>query len=101
MLSSTIMLDLSSGRAVGLKGAASAIGASGVADAAAVPDELVAELGPFLARDLLHQIALDLHRISLAREAQALREARDVRVDHHAVVDAEGGAEHHVGGLAR
>src|SRR5207237_2043324 len=51
------------------------------ADSAAVPDEEMREPAPLPPRHDLHQIALDLHGILLAREAEALREPADVRVD--------------------
>ena len=54
---------------------------AGVADAPAVPDQQVREPRPVVARHELHQVALDLHRILLLREAEPLREPAHVRVD--------------------
>ena len=56
-----------------------------VADAAAVPDQQVREASPVVARHELHQVALDLHRILLPREAEPLRQPADVRVDDDAL----------------
>src|SRR5207237_2412072 len=61
--------------------AALAGGAPCAADAAAVPDQQVRETRPVLARDEPHQVALDLDRVLLLREAEALRETPHMRVD--------------------
>ena len=58
------------------------------------------EVDPLLLRQLFHQVALDLHRVGLCRQAQPLGEPRHVRIDHHAGGDAEGRAQHDVGRLA-
>ena len=47
-----------------------------------------------------HQIALDLHRVGVPRQAQPLAEPGDVRIDDHAAGNAERRAQHHVGRLA-
>ena len=77
------------------------IGILRAAHAAAVPDQSVREDRPLLARQQLHQILLDLHRLGLAGQPEPLRQPRDVRIDHDALVLAERGAEHDVRGLAR
>src|SRR5262245_3724477 len=102
MAGSTIsMSNLPCRRAIGGQRAAAAVRLAGVADAAAVPDELMAELRPFLARQALAQVALDLDRVGLAREAQPAGQARHVGVDDEPFVFPVGGSEDHVGGLAR
>ena len=55
--------------------------AARVADPAAVPDQQVREARPVRPRHEPHQVALDLHRILLAGEAEPLRQPADVRVD--------------------
>src|SRR5206468_1611055 len=65
-----------------------AVGAArrtGDADPAAVPDQEMREDPPPRARDDPLQVALDLHRLLLARQAEALREPPHVRVDDDAL----------------
>src|SRR6478736_88680 len=47
-----------------------AVGAAGDADAAAVQDQEVGDVGPVLAGELRHQVALDLVRVGLLREGE-------------------------------
>src|SRR5204863_6351446 len=67
--------------------------------AAAVEDQPVGEYRPALLRDDRHERELDLDRVLLAREPEASREPRDVRV-HDDPRDPEGVPEHHVRRLA-
>ena len=71
-----------------------------VADAAAVPDQEVREAGPVRPRHDPLEVALDLHRVFLARQPEPLREPPDVRVDHDALRVAELGGDD-VRGLSR
>ena len=50
-----------------------------------MPDQKVREARPVAARNDAHEVALDLRRILLPREPQALRKAADVRVDDDAL----------------
>jgi hypothetical protein len=59
------------------------------ADAPAVPDEQVRENAPVLERHEALQVALDLDRVFLPREAEPLREAPHVRIDDDALRVAE------------
>ena len=74
------LLNLPRARAQGSGFALGAIRFARGAAAAAMPDEPVTEKRPLLARDDAHQILLDFFRRRLARQAEALREARDVGV---------------------
>src|SRR5688572_10757145 len=56
-------------------------GPTGDADLPAVEDEEVREQRPFLSRNELYQILLDLHRIGIPREAEPEGHTCDVRVD--------------------
>src|SRR6184192_2663017 len=62
-----------------------------------MPDHLVSEVGPFFARDDLHQILLDLLGIVLARKFQATGDAIDMSVHYYAFVLLEPGPQHDVG----
>ena len=53
-----------------------------------------------LARHQFHQVSLDLFRIGLASETEPMRKSRDMRVDHDALIFAEGVAENHVRSLS-
>ena len=66
-----------------------------------MPDDGDAGEDPIVAVQRIREVALDLDRVGGAAEAQALREAFDVRVHHHAAGNAEGFAQHDVGSLAR
>src|SRR5262249_22763664 len=55
--------------------------AAGIADAAPVPDEQMRKPCPVGPRHHPLEIAFDLHRILLTREAETLREATHMRVD--------------------
>jgi len=66
-----------------------------------VEDQSVSDEDPVLARDAADEVLLDLHRLGLQRQAEAVGESGDVGVDDDADGDGEGGAEHHVGRLAR
>ena len=62
-----------------------ALGAPGLArqaQRAAVIDQLQREFEPFLFRDDLHQVLLDLHRVGVLGQIQPLRVALNVRVHH-------------------
>ena len=48
-----------------------------------------------------HQVLLDLFRRVLLRELQPVRDAKHVRIDDDAARDAIGGAQDHIGSLAR
>src|SRR6266508_2534115 len=72
---------------------------AGDADAPAVPDQQVRKAAPVLARDEANEVPLDLHRIFVAREAEALRETANVSVDNDPLSLAELGGDD-VGGLA-
>ena len=74
--------------------------AARVADPAAVPDQQVREAAPVRPRNELHQVALDLDRILVPRQPEALRKPAHVRVDHDALRVAELGRDD-VGRLAR
>src|SRR5664280_3211002 len=67
------------------EGAALALRAARRADAPAVLDERVADPGPAVPRDDPVEVALGLHRVRLARPAEAPREAPDVRIHDDAV----------------
>src|SRR5437867_615362 len=71
-------------------------------DAHAPPmqDQRVREPRPLVARHERHQVALDLHRVLLLRQAEQRREPLDVGVDHQPLVLSKPRAEHHVRGLA-
>src|SRR5207237_6630594 len=68
--------------------------------ASTVPDRQVGEQAPVLTGDEPHEVALDLHRILLLREAEPLREAAHVSVDDDALRIPELGRDD-VRGLAR
>ena len=74
--------------------------AARVADAPAVPDQQVREAAPVRARHELDQVALDLDRILLPRQPEALREPAHVRVDDDPLRVPELGRDD-VRGLAR
>ncbi len=82
------------------EGALGALGFAGVADGAAVVDQLVGELNPAVVRDDLHQVLFDGLRGFAAGEAQAAGDAKDVRIDDDAFSFAVGDAENNAGGLA-
>src|SRR4051812_38050561 len=73
---------------------------AGDAHAAAVPDQEVREDAPVLARDEPLDVAFDLHRVVLLRQAEPLRKAADVRVHDDSLRIAELGRDD-VRGLAR
>ena len=73
----------------------------GVADSASVPDQLVGKLDPFVPRNDLHQILLDLLRIFIARQIQAVRKTQHVRIHYHSAGDSIRGAEHDVSRFSR
>src|SRR4028118_2432679 len=73
---------------------------AGLADTAAVQDQEVREDRPVPLRDRLHEVPLYLLRVVVGGEPEPVGEPPDVGVDHDALVDPEGVAEHHVGGLA-
>src|SRR5437762_6085428 len=71
----------------------------GEADPAAVQDEAQAEAGPLLRRQHLRHLGFDFHRIAAFGQTEPSRQPFDVGVDREPR-DAEGDAEHDVGGLA-
>src|SRR5581483_8493714 len=71
------------------------------AEFASMPEQLVREDGPLLAREDRHQVQFNLLRIFLLRKLQATRQALNVRVHHNSIIPLEPRAEHDVGGLAR
>lgn len=88
------------GVAEGFERAVGAARLAGDADLASVVDELVRELNPVVAGDDLHQLLLDLLWIVGLREAEAIGEAQNVCVDHDALGDSVGGAQHDIGGFS-
>ena len=73
----------------------------GLADGPSVVDQQVGEVAPFLLRDDGHKVNFDLDRVGLLREAEQIGQALYVGIDGDAFVDAEGGGEDDVRGLAR
>jgi hypothetical protein len=67
-----------------LEVAAVALGLAGVADLAAMVDELVGEGDPAILRENLHQFLLDFFGCIALGEAQATGDAEDVRIDDYA-----------------
>jgi hypothetical protein len=61
-----------------------------------MPDQPVAPIRPVLARDQLHQIALDLFRILMFGQAQPLRQSDNVRVYNDAFIFSECVAQHDI-----
>jgi hypothetical protein len=64
------------------------------ADAPAVPDEQVREGAPVLARDEALEVALDLDRVVLLRQAKPLGETAHVGVDDDPLGVTELGCDH-------
>ena len=83
-----------------LEVAAVAFGLAGVADLAAVMDELVGEVDPAVAWDYAHEFLFDFFGGFGFGEAKAAGDAEDVGVDDHALGFAETDTEYDVGGLA-
>lgn len=77
-----------------------AFGFARLANQAAMLNHPMRKDRPFFLRHDCHQIALDFFRRFLRGEAQALRQAPNVGVNHHAGVDSESVAEHDVGSFA-
>src|SRR5215471_9563904 len=73
----------------GFEVALHALRLSRLANAAAVPNELVREEDPLFSRNRLHQVLFDLLRVVVAGEVKALRETLHVRVHHDSGSDAE------------
>src|ERR1700730_18221088 len=71
----------------------------GEANPTSVQDQAQAEPGPLFGRQHLRHLGLDLDRIAALGKTQAPRQSLDVRVDGKPG-DAEGDAEHDIGGLA-
>src|SRR4029078_10726775 len=72
---------------------------AGVADPAAVPDQEMRESSPVGTRYDALEVALDLPRILVSRQAEALRQAADMGIDDDALRVPELGG-YHVGRLA-
>ena len=83
-----------------LEVAAVALGLAGVADLAAVMDELVGEGDPAILRKNLHQLLLNFFCCLRIGEAEAAGDAEDVRVNDYSLSFAEADTENDVGGLA-
>ena len=92
-------LDLSK-RADVVQEADLALRTARVADLTAVLDEQMRQHRPTFAREQLHQILLDLHRVGLRGESEAMAHAPDVRIDDDALVLIEGVSENDVRGLS-
>src|SRR5205085_2314347 len=67
--------------------------ATRVTDAATVPDQQMRKTGPVLARHESDEIAFDLHRVLLPREAEPLGQPAHVRVDDDPLRIAELGRD--------
>src|ERR1039458_5583060 len=80
--------------------AAVAFGFAGVADLAAMVDDLVGEIDPPLLSHDPHQLPLDLLRCVAVGQPEAVGDAKDVRIHHYAFSLAEADAEDDAGGLA-
>lgn len=89
-----------SGRAELKQFATWAIGLTGGATAAAVPDEPVTEEGPVFAGHLGEEVLFDLFGLGAGGQAETEREARHVGVNDDTFVEVEGIAEDDVGGFA-
>src|SRR5580704_16389780 len=83
-----------------LQRAVNALGFARDAQAASVPDDLVREENPFLARDDAHQVLLDFLRIIVCSEFQAARDAVHMRVNDYTFSLLEPCAQHDVCSLA-
>jgi len=85
------------------EGGQGALGAQGVAreaDFSAKPDYLMTERNPAVLRHQLHQVLLDFFRRRLLGQFQAVGDAEDMGIHHHAARDAEGRSQYHVGGFS-
>ena len=82
------------------KVAAVALGLAGVADLAAMVDELVGEGDPAVLGDDSHQFLLDLFSRLAFGQTEAAGDAVDMRVYHYSFCLAEADPKHHVGRLA-
>src|SRR5205814_10719355 len=71
---------------------------AGDTDPAAMQDQPQAEAGPFGSRDQLRHVGFDLDRVRAPGQPKPPREPGDVGVDGKPR-DAEGHAQHHIGGL--
>src|ERR1700730_8046736 len=72
-----------------------------LANAPAMPNQLMRKNDPLILRNDLHQVLLYFLGIRVASEVQPPGQALYVSIDHNARRDAEGRPEHDVGGLAR
>ena len=73
---------------------------AGFADGAAMVDEEVGELGPFVAWEEVDEVLFDFFRVFVLGEVEALREAGDVCIDDDAYGFVEGVAKDDVGCFA-
>ena len=78
-----------------------ALGFAGGTDAAPMPDQLVGKLNPFVPRDDGDQVLLDLFGVIVARQVQALREPKHVRIHDDAAGDPVGRTQNDVGRFSR
>lgn len=76
-----------------------AFGTTGLADTAAVMDQLVGEKNPAVLWNHAHQVLLDFLGIGIFCQIEPLGKALNMRVNDDAGSDAIGGAENDVGGL--
>src|SRR5712671_7087105 len=65
-----------------------------------MPNDLMGEQNPFLARDHPHQVLLDILGIVILRELQPARNAMNVRVHDQTLRLAEPCSENYIRGLA-
>src|SRR6202020_2900106 len=77
-----------------------AFGLAGNAELAAVPDDLVSEENPFLARNNAHQVLLDFLGVGIGGEFQTAGDAVYVGVNDYPFSYFEPRAQDDVGGLA-
>jgi len=69
---------------------------AGVADAAAVPDQLVRKLYPSVLRNDLDEVLLDLFWILMGSEFEAIGEALDMRIHDHSAGNSISRAQYYV-----
>src|SRR5687768_9985475 len=72
---------------------------SRVANSSAVKDENVRNIRPFVARKERHQLALDLYRILLLRQAEADAEPSHVGIDDDSLASSECVSKNDIGGF--
>lgn len=85
--------------AEGLEFAVGAVGVSGHAAAASMPDEPVAKVGPRLAGKEAGKIRFDFYGVGVSRQPKASSEASDMSINNHAGIDPKGIAKDDIGGF--